>query len=352
MPAPHIGWLLRLTWLCLSLVSASPAFGQQGDERLLSDAEIAGLERENAMWRLVKPGEGMQANVTRLRQAGYSPEDIAALQPQLAAVFTVPFERNFGWLRPETVEEVREIDRQFIGRMRAVQLYRRSGVQVGDSARESMGSINRQWRDAILEVLDHRESAEFRLMNSGSARDETRLTKGLTLTADEQRTLFGWRQDYDGRHGVPLGTTSGLSAWQREAQLDQCGRIRYLLGDERFAIYLSRVNPGFEQMRAALSRLGETNSAAMLDLWWLRQREAVAIDRRIGLKVQERNELVARLRGRAAGLLGEVRLAAYLEDEDGRWLTTTVRQRKMTSALPAKRGAESGSPVEKQDATP
>lgn len=352
MSAPHTRRRLRLTWLCLSLGAAWPAFGQQGDERLLSDAEIAGLERENAMWRLVQPGEGVQANVARLRQAGYSPEDVAALQPQLAAVLTVPFERNFGWLRPETVEQIRAIDRQFIGRMRAVQLYRRSGVRIGDSARESMGSINRQWRDAILDVLDHRESAEFRLMNSGAARDETRLAKGLALTADEQRTLFGWRQDYDGRHGVPLGSTTGLSGWQREAQLDQCGRIRYLLGDERFAIYLSRVNPGFDRMRATLERLGEANSTAMLDLWWLRQREAVAIDRRAGIKAQERNELIAQMRGRAAGLLGEARLAAYLEDEDGRWLTTTARKRRVTSAQPVKRSPELMLPVETKEARP
>jgi hypothetical protein len=352
MPTPHIRRRLRLTWLCLSLGAAWPAFAQQSAERLLSDAEFAGLERENAMWRLVKPEEGVQANAARLRQAGYSPDEVAVVQPRLAAMWAVPFERNFGWLRPDTVEQIRAIDRQFISRMRAFQLYRHTGVRIGDSARESMGSINRQWRDSIMEVLDHRESAEFRLMNSGTARDETRLTKGLALSADEQRTLFGWRRDYDGRHGVPLGTTTGLSGWQREAQLDQCGRIRYLLGDERFAIYLGRVNPGFDRMRATLVRLGEANSTAMLDLWWLRQREAVAIDRRIGLKVQERNELVAQLRGRAASLLGEVRLAAYLEDDDGRWLTTTVRKRKIAGAQPAKRGPEPALLEEQKEATP
>lgn len=352
MSAPHSRRRLRLTWLCLSLGAAWPAFAQQSDERLLTDAEFAGLARENAMWRLVKPEERVQANVARLRQAGYLPEEVAGLQPQLAAMWAVPFERNFGWLRPDTVERIRAIDRQFISRMRAFQLHRRTGVRIGDGARESMSRLNRQWRDSIMEVLDHRESAEFRLMNSSAARDETRLTKGLALTADEQRTLFGWRQDYEGRHGAALGSTTGLSGWQREAQLDQCGRIRYLLGDERFAVYLSRVNPGFDLMRTTLERLGEANSTAMLDLWWMRQRDAVAIDRRAGLKAQERNELVAQLRGRAAGLLGEVRLAVYLEDEDGRWLTTTARKRRVTSAQPAKRSLEPMLSVETKETHP
>ena len=341
--------IIRHTLLTgLALLLAAPGWG--ADERLLSPAEVAGMDRENAMWRLVKPDEGATANLARLRQAGYSEDEVAALQPQLAALWAVPYQRNYGWLRPETVERIQAIDREFVRRIRAAHVFSQTGIQVGESARETPASINRQWRDAILEGLNVRESAEFRLMNSALARDEARLAKGLVLTADEQRTLFVWRQDYEGRHGVSLGTTTGLSRWQRQDLLDQCRQLRDLLGDDRFAVYFSRANPGFDRMRATLVRLGESNATAMLDLWWLRQKEAVAIDRIIGLTAEERVERITRLRDRAADMLGD-RLAGYLEDEDGRWLTTNVRPRKVVSAQVSRRSPEPP-PVERKQASP
>jgi hypothetical protein len=330
--------LLLLFWFLTGRVHgvAQPAPG----EELLTDSEIAAMDRENGMWRLANPDQGLAANITRLKQAGYSDEEIAALQPRLAAMWTVPFERNFGWLRPDAVERIRAVDHEFVGRMRAAQLYDRTGVRTGTGGQETTAAVNHQWRVAILQALTNDELVEFQLMNSTAARQESRLTRGLALTGDEQRTLFEWRRDYDGRHGSPLSTESGLSAWQRELLLDQCRRLRDLLGDARFAVYLSRINPGFERMRIALDRGGEVKPATALELWWLRQKDYPEIDSQRGVTVPGRAALLARLQERVAGILGEAKLKAYLEDTDGRWLAAAQHRRSAAAVLPSAHPAE------------
>lgn len=325
---------------CFLLVAGLARGQAPATDELLTEAEIRALDRENAMWRLANPDEGLAANVARLRQAGYTNEEIATLQPRLAAMWTVPFERNFGWLRPETVERIRAIDHEFVGRMRAAHLLERTGVRSAGGPRESTVVVNRLWRVAIVHALGNGELTEFQLNNSTAARQEARFARGLQLTADEQRTLFEWRRDYDGRHGPSLGTVGVMSDWQREMFLDQCRRLRDLLGDERFATYLSRANPGFARMVTALDRLGETKATARLDLWWMRRRDRAEIDWRIGMSFQERTELMAQLRQRAMGILGESRLFAYLDDEDGRWLLTNPRRRHVAEVSPVSRGIE------------
>ncbi len=313
---------LRAACMMAAFVLTAIAALESGD-RLLTEAEIASMERENGMLRLANPDEGLAANVTRLKQAGYTAEEVAAFQPRLAALWAVPFERNPGWLRPETLERIRAVDKEFIGRMRAVQLYAQAGVQAAGKARENPAEVNRQWRVAILNALDLDELKEFRLMNSSSARQEMRLTRGLTLTADEQRTLFEWRQDYDGRHGTPLNAEGRLSDWQREIRLDQYRRIRYLLGDERFAVYLTRVSPAFERMQRALLQAGAITPTVALDLWWLRQKDGAERDQ--VPTIRDRDRMTARLRARAAEWMGEAQLAHYSEDPDARWLVIPDR---------------------------
>ena len=88
MPLPHLfrraGLAFLLGWPCFGL--AAPG----GDDRVFTDAELAGLDRENAMWRLMKPEEGVAANVARLRQAGYSEKEVEDVQPQLAGFWAEP----------------------------------------------------------------------------------------------------------------------------------------------------------------------------------------------------------------------------------------------------------------------
>lgn len=315
----------RATLAVVLLLSSGRGWAAQdvSAEHLLTDAEVAGLERENQLWRLVRPDEDTVANLARIRAAGFTAEEVAAVEPRLAAMWDVPFERNFGWLRPETAEQIRAVDRQFIARMRATRLYAATGVRAGGQAPVKVEALNRLWRGAILRALDYDEIAEFRLMNSTTAREEMRRVQDLVLTEDELRTLFVWRREYDARQ-VPVQPDARLSPAQQEARLDQWRRLRDLLGDERFVQYLERDHAGFETMRRALEKVQVTDARLALNLWWLRQNEGYVRNQEPRGPV--RDELTAVLRVKVAALIGEAPLADYLTDEDARWLVIRGRQ--------------------------
>jgi len=298
----------------------------------MTDAEIQALSRQNALWRQVRPDEDVAANLERLRQAGAEAAEVAALEPRLAEIWEVPFERNFGWLHEGTVERVREIDRQFIMRMRATRLYRATGVRAGGEPPPSVAALNRLWRRAILKALDYDEVAEFRLMNSGSAREEMQRVEGLVLTGDEIRTLFVWRREYEGRR-IPAMPDANLSAAQQEDRFDEWRRKRHLLGDERFARYLEREHPGFAGMQRALGKINVIDPTAALDLWWLRQKEGFV--RNQEPRVAVRDEMTTSMRRRAREIMGEERLAEYGKDPDSRWIVIPERpnQRRPRAAV-------------------
>lgn len=173
----------------------------------------------------MRPVESVEENLARLGAAGFTPAEVAAIQPRLAAMWDVPVERNFGWLHEDTVREIREIDRQFIGRMRAVRLCEAMGIRSGGRAPGNVNSITRLWRGVVFKVLDYDEIAEFRLMNSASAREVGRLVEGLTLSDDELRTLFEWQRDFAGTNGPPPAASrrgGGRSSWTNGSASGSC----------------------------------------------------------------------------------------------------------------------------------
>lgn len=95
------------------------------------------------MWRLVRPGESVEEIIARIGAAGFTPEEVAVLQPRLAAMWDVPVDRNFGWLHEGTVRQIREIDRQFIGRMRTVRLHEATDIRPGGQTLGSVSSLAR-----------------------------------------------------------------------------------------------------------------------------------------------------------------------------------------------------------------
>ncbi|MDI1249360.1 MAG: hypothetical protein PSV13_10900 [Lacunisphaera sp.] len=328
---PQLILCLVLGGAVLAGLLAPAARCQDNGENLLTTTELRALERENAMWRLVRPDESVEENIARFGAAGFTPEEVAALQPRLAAMWDVPVERNFGWLHEDTVRQIREIDRQFIGRMRAVRLYAATGIRPGGKSPGSVSSLTRLWRGAVFTVLDYDEIAEFRLMNSSSAREVGQWVEGLKLSDDELRTLFEWQREFAGTHGATPPGSGSQPAWWRQEQLDQWQRIRELLGDERFAVYLSRASVRFGQMQQALVRSGDPGAKGALDLWWLRQGYEAARSNRNPV-VRREDELKAETRAHALAVLGAERLANYVTDQDGRWLVTPVRQRRAQAA--------------------
>jgi hypothetical protein len=344
----------RTTLAVLLLLSSGRGWAapEVNDERLFTHAEVAGLERENRLWRLVRPDEDTDANLARIRAAGCTPEEVAAIQPRLAAMWDVPVERNFGWLHEDTVRQIQEIDRQFIGRMRTRRLYEGTGIRSGGQTPARVDTLNRLWKGAILKVLDYDEIAEFRLVNSASAREVGRLVAGLKLSDDELRTLFEWQREFTGIHGTTPPGSGNQPAWRRKEQLDQWQRIRELLGDERFLVYLSRASARFGHMQQALVRSGEPGAGAALDMWWLRQSYELARSNRSPV-VKREAELKAETRAKALTILEAERLAHYMADQDGGWLVTPVRQRRPAGNPPSGgRAGSSNVPGQNTDRTP
>lgn len=330
MRTPHVLWRVSLAglacWLAAGAWAQAPAF-----DRLLTDAEVKALERENALWRMVRTDDDVAANLAQLKKAGAKEAELAAMEPRLVEWWDVPYERNFGWLHEDTAARIRDIDRVFISRVRAMRLYAGTGVRSGGEIPPSAEALERQWRRAILKALDYDEVAEFRLMNSASAREVSRRVQGLALTADEQRTLFEWQREFEQRRRGYTALVSTVPAALREEQLDEWQRTRDLLGDERFAIYLGRAHAAFIHMQAALGKTGPVESKVALDLWWLRQKEGAARD--AIPQVAKRDEATARMRLRAQELLGEARLTEYSQDPDARWIVIPERPATRRPAL-------------------
>lgn len=312
-------------WLvCLgSVVSVALAMGANAEpERVMSIPELTQLERANDMWRQLQVAEDVPENLRRWRQAGYTAAEVAAAEPQLVEIWTVPAERNFGWLHEETVEQIKAVDREFITQMRAVRLYEMMGVRPRGKPVPSAVEVNLRWRQAILKVLDYDEVSEFRLMNSVSARNVSRLTEGLELTRGEQRMLFTWQREFDAVHGVTTPGVHSPSADHLEDTLEQWGMIRDLLGDGRFAVYLGRADPEFESMQQLAPSLPLSLKEGV-DLWWLRKKYDLAKWRQRARNTKSMQDLAEGYQGQVEQLLGAARYDAYVGLEAGRWLYPT-----------------------------
>src|SRR4051794_41005073 len=104
-----------------------------------------------------------------------------------------------------------------------------------------------------------------------------RLTKGITLTTDEFRVLCGWQRDFDGQHRA----SSKFSAQSErrvlvEDKFDLYVRIRSLIGDARFSIYLAQAETDFARMNEALASIDHPPSGLALDLWSVKQKREIA----------------------------------------------------------------------------
>lgn len=333
------GWALLL--LALGVAPTT------GAEKLLGPEELAALDRENRMWRLVSLEADVPANLQRLGTAGYDAAELARFQPKLEEVWTVAAERNFGWLNPDAVERIQAIDREFITRMRAARMFEAVGIQRETRAVTS-AEVNREWRRAILGVLEQDELAEFRLVNSLAAREMSRALEGVALSTSEARRLFELDRDFRAAYGSDPGLGArSRDPQRREAWLDHLAAIRETLGDDRFVVYLGRVDAEFGEMRPTLARIGAEEGRLALDLWRLRQKHAV--DRsRPGLGGLAAAEQDAAAQSAVAALLGEDRYRLYVQEDNARWLFSTrrgPREPRREDTLTTSRRADPAGPV-------
>lgn len=302
--------------LCLAVLAAgfTALFSfARAQEKLLTPDEIKRLDRENTFWRALRTEEDAETNLARLRRRGAHEDELAWFAPKLEELWDVDPQREWGWLRAEQVEAIKEVDRTYCARVRAARLRVATGIELDPEHRsESPLLATSRWQRAVFRALDYDQLAEFRLMNSASAQRAARHFEQVPLTEDERRTIYEWQRDYD--------AASGAGVWRAQhldALLDFRVRLRSLLGDERFAVHLASADPGFAKMHDALGE--EVAPTLALDAWWIRQRFYAAQRAGAGPGRSPR-ELTQQAAAELKKLLGETLQARYLETDDARWL--------------------------------
>jgi hypothetical protein len=323
-----VGWgryFARLLAVGL-VISTTMTVQATDDTELLTPEEITRVDRENALWRLVRADSDLPANLTRLRSKGATTADLAWFAPKLAATWDVSLHREFGWMRPEQIEAIKAVDREFVARLRAARVRRDVGIELDPAHRgEAVLTVLARWQRTLLRTIDYDQLAEFRLMNSGSAEKAARFFENIPLSDDERRTVYEWQRNYD-ENVVPFTQKAGTL----EFRFDHWTRLRDLLGDERMAIYLADSEPGFARMQDALGT--EVSAVLALDAWWifqehwLEQQRGLAFGDSIGAQQE-------RVRTRLQTRLGAEVWAHYVASSNfPRWLRPMETKRPMPEA--------------------
>lgn len=286
------------------------------DEKLLTPEELNRIDRENELWRSLRAEDDTDAALVRLRRHGASTEELNWFEPKLARLWSVDVPRAWGWLRPEQIDAIKEVDRAFIPRVRAARLRAATGIEIDPFHRgETLLAVSARWQRALLRVLDYDQIAEFRLMNSESAQKTGRHFENVPLTDDERRTIYDWQREFETT--APGGVHSRHG--RHEAVLDHRRRIRELIGDDRFAVYLASAEPRFARMHDALGEDVENTTA--LDAWVIREQFSLERDapRDFGVSI---STLAGRTEARLQQRLGEPLFARYVATAEAKWLTS------------------------------
>lgn len=297
--------------LALSLFAAGLA-----QEKLLTSEEMRRLDRENEFWRALRADDDTDASLARLRRRGATADELSWFEPKLAALWNVDVSRAWGWLRPEQIDAIKEVDRAFVPRIRAARLRAQIGVEIDPEHRgETLLAVNSRWQRAVLRTLDYDQLGEFRLMNSDSAQRTARHFENVPLTEDERRTIYDWQREFEATAGA---NGARLRKGERDVIVDHRRRIRDLIGDDRFAVYLASAEPKFARMHDALGE--DVDNTTALDAWWIREQFWIDQEkpREIGLS---NRVLAARIEESLRARLGETLATRYLAGDDARWLT-------------------------------
>jgi len=303
--------------LHLALFSFVVIVSAAAQDKLLTPDELRRLDRENEFWRALRADDDTTASLARLRRHGATAEELSWFEPKLARLWDVDVPREWGWLRPEQIDAIKEVDRAFIPRVRAARLRAATGIEIDPAHRgETLLVVNARWQRAVLRVLEYDQMAEFRLMNSASAQRTGRHFENVPLTDDERRTIYDWQREFEATAG-PGG--SRLRRTQRAELLDHRRRIRDLIGDDRFAVYLASAEPAFARMHDALGE--DVDSTTALDAWAIREQFAIERDAPRDMGVSS-NTIAARTEQRLRQRLGEPLFGRYSASAEAKWLTS------------------------------
>ena len=312
--------LLKLKFLfctCALAVSiATPAIGKPA-ERIYTLAEAAAIDRENDMWQMVDATQETEPNIVRLRVAGFPAAEVEEFKVRLAAFWESEPLPYYGRLDRETVAKLKEVEREYQVRMREAIIRKETGLTRGQHAPETPGEVRNLWRRAIIGQLEYREIKEFLLLNSASARGLYRLTKDVTMTLGERRRLCELQQDIDRIAARPAGTRWEIAA-QQEVLLNDRQRMRRVLGDDRFMLYLQAADARFAEMAAVLKAIAGVNHGKILDLWVLRKKDQLEEEPLNWGSASTQRRL--KTYESAVAVLGKEALGAYQDNADANWL--------------------------------
>lgn len=310
-------------WCCTCLLAVSVLMSPKGRaaERIYTLAEAAAIDRENAMWQMVDAALGTDQNIARMRAAGFPSGEVEEFKGRLAAFWESEPLPYYGRLDRETVVKLKGLEREYQIRMREAFIRKETGLTRGQYAPETPGEVRNQWRRAIIGLLEYREIKEFLLLNSASAQGLYRLTRGVPMTLGERRVLCELQQDID-----RISARSAENRWQIVAQqevlLNDWHRMRRVLGDERFMVYLQAANAAFAQMAGVLKPIEGVNNGKILDLWWIRKRGEMPEEPMNWGSANYQRQL--KTYESAVMVLGEAALTTYQENTDAEWLLSSM----------------------------
>ena len=218
-----------------------------------------------AVERLRALDQERRALLTRLLGPNWEPVEIAAtvVQPRTSVVLDGPV---LGTLSAEVKQTVQDINARSQQRMQA---YLEGQSQAGKSPDPvELDRLRQQTRDELAHVLGPAELEEYLLRYSQNANElRTELTQlsFFNATAEEFRSLFRARDNFDQQIKLLYSGTDDASVKQRQALKQQReAAIKNVLGPKRYAEYLRLQDPAYREATALAQQAGMSKSTETL----------------------------------------------------------------------------------------
>lgn len=301
--------------------SASVRSKAQDTESFYSMSAVAAIDRENKLWRLVDPNEGVEANVQRLVAAGVSVGEVEKIKPRLIELWgDIDPSLQLDWLDRDTLTKIEALKTQYVVPMRRARIDDELDRLGGDDSAVTPYEITARWHDKIWSLLDLDQRDNFRLMNSARAIILCRLTKDLPTTTEERIALCRMQREYYHSSFSLVGDRpTQITINGKVALLNYWRSMRDFLGDERFTTYMRTSDAGFGRMAFVLDQAPEMTSKMILDLWWIRKKDQIE-DLRPAYGRTPWDQRRRELYDSAVTVLGSAAMAVYLADDDSKWL--------------------------------